>query len=240
MTSVMKLPTAPRKMKLPILLMESAKFPVLLILIALATALFAETPRQQTRDILRPTRNQTSIGKRAQAVHAPQPLPGDSEATEIAQATTNANVGSPQSNEQLTSSQNTMVWTNDNLEKLHSLGLISIVGRMDEEKPTPAPTPEPYVRTQDPEWYAAQAAKLQDELERRQTQLREYQQAISDVQNLKQTTGGVNLDEGDLAITPEVGIEILERHVNQVQAEINDLEDLARHHGIPPGALRGQ
>ena len=137
-------------------------------------------------------------------------------------------------------SQNAMVWTNDDLEKLHGLGLISIVGRIEEETPTSAPAPRPYVRTQDPEWYAVQAAKLRDELERRQTQLNKYRQAIDDVRNLRKTTGGINLDEGDIAITPEVGIEILERHVDEVQTEINDLEDLARRHDIPPGTLRGQ
>ena len=139
-----------------------------------------------------------------------------------------------------TGSQNTKVWTNDDLEKLHSLGLISVVGRIDEEKPTSAPAPEPYVRTEDPEWYALQAAKLRDDLERRQTQLREYLQAIDDARSLRKTTGGINLDEGDIAITPDVGIEILERHVDEVQKEINDLEDLARRHDIPPGTLRGQ
>ena len=138
-----------------------------------------------------------------------------------------------------TGSQKAMIWTNDDLEKLHSLGLISVVGRIDEEEPTSAPAPEPYVRTDDPEWYAVQAAKLRDELERRQTQLSEYRQAIDDARSLRKTTGGINLDEGDLAITPEAGIEILERHVSEVQAEINDLEDLARRHNIPPGTLRG-
>jgi hypothetical protein len=96
------------------------------------------------------------------------------------------------------------------------------------------------VRTDDPEWYAVQAAKLRDELERRKTQLSEYRQAIDDARSLRKTTGGINLDEGDLAITPDTGIEILERHVSEVQAEINDLEDLARRHNIPPGTLRGQ
>ena len=137
-------------------------------------------------------------------------------------------------------SQNTVVWTNDDLERLHVPGLISIVGRMNEETPKSAPTPEPYVKTQDPEWYAKQAAKLRDELERRQNQLRDYRQAIDDVRNLRNTTGGINLDEGDIAITPEVGIEILERHVNEVQTELNALEDLARRHDIPPGTLRGE
>jgi hypothetical protein len=137
-------------------------------------------------------------------------------------------------------SQNAVVWTNDDLEKLHRLGFISIVGSIEEEKPASTPAPRPYMKTQDPEWYALQSAKLHDELERRQTQLSEYRQAIDDVRNLRKTTGGINLDEGDLAITPEVGIEILERHVEEVQTEINKLEDLAHRHGIPPGALRGQ
>ena len=134
----------------------------------------------------------------------------------------------------------TVVWTNDDLEKLHSLGLISIVGRIDEERPTRASASGPYVRTQDPEWYAEQAAQLRDELERRRAQLREYGQALEDARSLRETTGGINLDEGDIAITPAVGIEILERHVSEVQTEINDLEDLARRHDIPPGTLRGQ
>ncbi len=137
-------------------------------------------------------------------------------------------------------SQNTVVWTNDDLEKLHDLGLISIVGRTDEERPTSASAPGPYLRTQDPGWYAEQAAKLRDELEHRQAQLRGYQQALEDAQSLRKTTGGINLDAGDIGITPEAGIEILQQRVNESQTELGALEDLARRHGIPPGTLRGQ
>ncbi len=139
-----------------------------------------------------------------------------------------------------TDSQNTVVWTNDDLEKLHALGLISIVGRIDEERPTSASAPGPYVRTQDPEWYAVQAAKLREELERRRAQLREYRQALEDARSLRKATGGMNLDAGDVSITPRAAIEILERRVNEAQTELNALEDLARRHGIPPGTLRGQ
>jgi hypothetical protein len=136
--------------------------------------------------------------------------------------------------------QNTVVWTNEDLEKLHSLGLISIVGRIDEQRPMPEPASGTHLKTEDPEWYAVQAAKLRDELERRQTQLREYQQAIDDARSLRKSAGGVNLDEGDIAISPEEGIEILERRVNEVQSDLDALEDLARRHDILPGTLRGQ
>jgi hypothetical protein len=133
----------------------------------------------------------------------------------------------------------TVVWTNDDLERLHSLGLISIVGRIDEERPTSASAPAPYVRTQDPEWYAEQAAKLRDELERRRAQLREYRQVLEGARSLRKATGGINLDEGDIGITPEAGIEILQQRVNEAQTELDALEDLARRNDIPPGTLRG-
>jgi hypothetical protein len=52
-------------------------------------------------------------------------------------------------------------------------------------------------------------------------------------------TGGINLDQGDIGITLEAGIEILQRRVREAQSELDALEDLARHNGIPPGTLRG-
>ena len=139
-----------------------------------------------------------------------------------------------------TDSQNPVVWTNDDLERLRALGLISIVGRTDEERPTSASAPGPYVSTQDPEWYAEQVAKLRDELERRRAQLGGYRQAIEDARSLKTMTGGINLDEGDIGITPEAGIEILRQRVNEAKTELDALEDLARRNDIPPGTLRGQ
>ena len=137
-------------------------------------------------------------------------------------------------------SHNSMVWTNDDLEKLHNQGLISIVGQNEKEKPKAAPLPEPYERTEDPVWYAAQAAELNEELERNKTKLSEYEQAIDDARSLRDTTAGISLGEGEFAISPEVGVEILERQVDRVQAEIRALEDLARRHDIPPGVLRGE
>jgi len=153
-----------------------------------------------------------------------------------------------------TDSQTPVVWTNDDLEKLHDVpGLISIVGQIYEEAPppesapstyeeTPAPDsePRPYVETQDPEWYAEQAAYLRDELERRQAQLSDYLQAIEDARNLRETTGGINLAEGDIAITLEDGIELLEQRVEETHMDFDELEDLARRNAIPPGTLRGQ
>ena len=131
-----------------------------------------------------------------------------------------------------------VVWTNDDLERLHGPGMISIVGRMEEATPTSASASAPYVKTQDPNWYAVEAAKLRDQLERRQAQLDEYRQAIDDARSLRETSGGINLVEGDVGITPQSGIEILQQRVNETQAKLGALEDLARRNGLAPGALR--
>src|SRR6202035_4671329 len=56
-------------------------------------------------------------------------------------------------------SQTIKLGTNDDLETLHDLGLICIVGQINEETPKPASLPQPYMKTRDPEWYAEQAAR---------------------------------------------------------------------------------
>jgi hypothetical protein len=139
-----------------------------------------------------------------------------------------------------TDSQKIKVWTNDDLEKLHDVGLISIVGQIDGETSISVSASRDYEITQDPEWYAEQAATLRAELEYRQAQLREYRQALDDARNLRESTGGINLVGEDFAITPEAGIEILQQRVMEEQARLDDLEDLARRNDIEPGTLRGQ
>jgi hypothetical protein len=134
----------------------------------------------------------------------------------------------------------TVLWTNEGLEKLRPLGVIPIVGQPNtQEDSAAAQLPLLYVKKRDPQWYAEQAARLRDELERRKAQLGEYRQAIEDARSLKTMTGGMNLDDGDIGITPGAGIEILQQRVSETQSELDALEDLARHNDIPPGSLRG-
>jgi hypothetical protein len=134
----------------------------------------------------------------------------------------------------------TELWTNDDLEKLGPAGLISIVGQTPSvEDATSSALPSVDVKTHDPEWYAEQAAKLRDELERTQVQLREYRQALDDALSFRETNNGINLNEGHLGSTPEAGIEILQQRINQTEAELYALDDLARRNDIPPGTLRG-
>jgi hypothetical protein len=135
--------------------------------------------------------------------------------------------------------QTIKVWTNDDIEKLRGTEPVSIVGQLDEAKNSES-TPQGYPVTQDPAWYAGQAARLQKELDQRQAELREYRQAIDDARSLRETTAGIDLVGADFAITPEAGIQILEQRVNDTETELDDLEDLARRNDIEPGTLRGQ
>jgi hypothetical protein len=138
-----------------------------------------------------------------------------------------------------TDRQGTVVWTNDDLEKLRALGLISIVGQTNEDGPAPIPATETYLTSRDPGWYAEQAAELRDQLEQRQAQMRGYLEALADARCLKNMTGGINFNEVDIGITPEAGIQILQQRVNETQTELDALEDLARRNDIEPGTLRG-
>jgi len=139
-----------------------------------------------------------------------------------------------------TDSQNGKVWTNDDLERLHSLGLISIVGQIDQEDSKPVTASSEYVKTQDPEWYAQESARLRDELGRRRAELDRYRRAIDDARSLETTTSGIDLNGDDVGITPQAGIENLQQRASETERQLDGLEDLARRNDMPPGLLRGQ
>ena len=132
-----------------------------------------------------------------------------------------------------------VVWTNEEVEKLDP-GFVSVVGQIPKDDTAGDAVAALYLSTKDPDWYAVQAAQLREEIERRNAQLDGYRRAIRDATTLETSTGGVNLDQGDIAITPETAIDILEQRVKETQAKFDELEDLARRNDIAPGTLRGQ
>jgi hypothetical protein len=53
-------------------------------------------------------------------------------------------------------------------------------------------------------------------------------------------TGSFNMAAGDTyGVTPDERIAYLAAQVQQTQAQLNELADLARRNDIPPGVLRG-
>src|SRR5689334_5983863 len=77
--------TESREMKRLISLLARPMYGVFFLLVAHAGALLAETPQQKAWDILRAGVNQKNTRMRTQAVRALRLLPGDPEATEMAQ-----------------------------------------------------------------------------------------------------------------------------------------------------------
>jgi hypothetical protein len=133
------------------------------------------------------------------------------------------------------------VWTDDDMDQLRARGLISTFNLAPETATqTPGAQPEPAAFTQateDPAWYAQQAAILQAELDKREAALREAQANIAQAA-AGITQPGVSMDKGNVGVTPEAGIAILEAQAREVQTQLDDLSNLARQNNIPPGVLR--
>jgi hypothetical protein len=137
------------------------------------------------------------------------------------------------------------VWTNDDMDQLRARGLISIVGQEVTQPATqtaaaPAETPFPVYasRLDDPDWYAATAADLQAELDKREAALRQQQTAIAQAAN-RITQPGLALDKDNAGVTPAAGVANLLAQVQETQSQLDELSDLARQHNIAQGVLRG-
>jgi hypothetical protein len=133
------------------------------------------------------------------------------------------------------------VWTNEDMDQLRARDLITTFNPAPEAMaPAPSAPPEPATfasRTDDPQWYADQAAMLQAELDKREAALRDAQASLAQAKE-RMTQPGVAMDQGNVGVTPEAGIAILEAQVREVQDQLDELSDLARQNDIPPGDLR--
>lgn len=140
---------------------------------------------------------------------------------------------------QANSNQPKKVWTNEDMDQLRARGLISIVGpALNEAAPPSTNAPVYASRLQDPEWYAQQAADLQAELDKRAADLHDAQAALAQAAN-GVTQPGIDMGKGNVGVTPEAGIAILQAEAQEIQRQLDELSDLARQNNISPGALRG-
>lgn len=95
---------------------------------------------------------------------------------------------------------------------------------------------KPYVKETDPHWYLEQMDSGRIELESidgTAQRIREFRKSGMGM------TGGITLDQPGLRLSPENEVQQLARRRQELESQIAELEDTARHNGFPPGFLRG-
>jgi hypothetical protein len=154
------------------------------------------------------------------------------------------------------------VWTNEDVQALESTGSISIVGQAETAQPAetaaassgtqsvaaprtqglanPAAQPvsaatPPYVKEQDPDWYA-------QGIESRREQIDQIDDQVQEIQHTRATGEGISdaipLDKTAPGITPEATIEILQDQKSRLEADIDGLQDLAQSNSIERDSWR--
>lgn len=95
---------------------------------------------------------------------------------------------------------------------------------------------KPYLKEKDPGWYLELLDSARTELESidsKAQRLREFRKSGMGM------TGGITLDQPGLRLSPENEAEQLALRRQEIESQIAELEDTARHNGFSPGLLRG-
>ena len=135
------------------------------------------------------------------------------------------------------------VWTTEDVEALREKGLISLIGQpsqalapMDQgNQPAEiavAGRPRP-PKAQDPKWYAQQSEAYRTVIEVFDAAIGQIQREMNDARYWE---AGLNLDRGNLGITPQSQLEILNRLKREALVQLDELADQARRNDIPPAA----
>lgn len=131
------------------------------------------------------------------------------------------------------------IWTNEDIPLLRQAAPISIFADNSTAQSSTAEgagaevqsAPQPYVKERDPRWYAEQRQALQAQIDANEDQIREIQQ-------IRETGDGISnaipLYKEALGLSPEATVEILQTQVLQFEAQVEDLQDLARQNDMHP------
>lgn len=124
-----------------------------------------------------------------------------------------------------------IVWTNDHLEQRFGLS---------RPEPASAETAPParrrYVREEDPAWYRARLAPLAEELaavDARAARVRQFLVAPRDF-----ASPGLVMQQRPMRLSPENELALLAARRAELAARISAIQEEARRHWLPPGALR--
>lgn len=138
------------------------------------------------------------------------------------------------------------VWTNPDVEALESTASLSIIGQAEPEQPTASPSASvetqnsgpasaPYVKEQDPNWYAREIASRRQQIDALDSQIQEIQQIRATGEGI---SGAIPLDKTAAGITPEETIGVLQGQKSQLETEVDNLQDLGQSNDIERDAWR--
>jgi hypothetical protein len=138
------------------------------------------------------------------------------------------------------------VWTNPDVEALESTASLSIIGQAETQQmgepdsnsnkqQNTVPAAAPYVKEQDPSWYAQEIESRREQIEQLDNQIQEIRQIRATGEGI---SGAIPLDKAAAGITPEATIQALQVQKSRLEAEINELQDLAQSNGIERDAWR--
>jgi hypothetical protein len=138
------------------------------------------------------------------------------------------------------------VWTNPDVEALESKASLSIIGQAETQQAgepdsnsnkqqNTVPATAPYVKEQDPSWYAQGIDGRRERVEQLDNQIQEIQQIRTTGEGI---SGAIPLDKTAAGLTPEATIQALQVQKSRVEEEINELQDLAQSNGIERDAWR--
>jgi hypothetical protein len=163
----------------------------------------------------------------SQASQETQPAPASAPAQPTAQNSA--------SNPPATSPAQKKVWTNDEMSALDPHAGVSSVGNSPTSSPKPGPKPKTTSKNRDAKWYQDQIAKLQAKIPPLDKQIAELQDAIDGkpTGDAKQSARPRSVKADDWATE----MAALQKQRDDAYAQINALQDQARHSGVAPNAL---
>jgi hypothetical protein len=124
-----------------------------------------------------------------------------------------------------------IVWTNDHIEQ-----------RFGPSRPEPfalepaEPVRRRYVREEDPAWYRARLAPLEEELSLLQARAARIRQFLAAPRDF--ASPGLVLRQRPMRLSPENELALVAARRAEVAARISAIQDEARRHWLPPGAIR--
>jgi hypothetical protein len=126
------------------------------------------------------------------------------------------------------------VWTNDEINTLHTKEGVSVVGNRTPQKVSA--TSKGYSQEKDPAWYRTQLAPLRAEIEKLDGQI-EQTKAFLSGEKVNDQPASYRAYFG-LPGNPQGQLKQMEAKRQTDEAKIEEWLDRARHNGIEPGALR--